>query len=141
MGKITRGLTAGAIGAIILAAVMFVMFLANVGKVPGFVGIYRKMNGENVPIDYILGTIGFVAAGSIWGMIYTLFVKKPSVITGMLYGFVPTLFLWLVISPLMSGAIFNGFAAKGIVFPVIFNVLVWGGFTGWFLSRKAEDIV
>jgi len=135
MDRIVKGLTAGAIGAVILATIMFLMFLLNLGGMPGFVGIQRRMMGENVPVDFILGTIGFIAAGAIWGMIYSQIVKKPSVISGLLYGFVPTCFLWLVISPLMKGVIFNGFALQGIVFPIIFNVLIWGSFVGWFLSR------
>lgn len=136
MNNITKGFIAGAIGAVILAAIMFVMFLANLGDAPAFVAMYRKMAGENVPLDYILGTLGFIGAGGIWGAIYALVVKKPTVINGMLFGFLPTLFLWLVISPLMSGEVFNGFAAKGLIMPVIFNVLIWGSFVGWYLSRR-----
>lgn len=136
MSETVRGFVAGAIGAVILAAVMFAMFLAKAGGEPGFVGIYREVFGARMPLDYILGTLGFVLAGGVWGAIYALVVKRPGIISGMLYGFVPTLFLWLIISPLMSGAIFNGFAVKGLVLPVVFNVLIWGGFVGWFLSRK-----
>lgn len=136
MNNATKGFIAGAIGALILAAIMFVMFFANLGDAPGFVGMYRKMMGENVPLDFILGTVGFTIAGGIWGAIYALVVKSPSIINGMLFGFLPTLFLWLVISPLMSGAVFNGFAAKGLIMPVIFNVLIWGSFVGWYLSRE-----
>jgi ammonia channel protein AmtB len=137
MNKITKGFVAGVIGALILAAIMFLMFSVNLGGAPGFVGIHRKMFGESVPIDYILGTFGFAVAGGIWGAIYAAVIKNPKVVSGMLYGFVPTLFLWLVISPLMSGALFNGFAAKGLIMPVIFNVVIWGGFVGCFLSRKS----
>ncbi len=136
MNNITKGFTAGAIGAVILAAIMFIMFLADLGDAPAFVAMYRKIGGENVPLDYILGTLGFIAAGGIWGAIYALLIKKSSVVSGMLFGFLPTLFLWLVISPLMSGTVFNGFAVKGLVMPVIFNVLIWGGFVGWYLSRR-----
>ena len=137
MNNVTKGFIAGAIGALILSAIMFMMFFANLGDAPGFVAIHRKMFGESVPLDYILGTIGFTIAGGIWGAIYSLIVKNPSVISGMLYGFVPTLFLWLIISPLMSGAFFNGFAAKGLIMPMIFNVVIWGSFVGWYLSRKS----
>jgi hypothetical protein len=136
MNNVTKGFIAGAIGAVILSAVMFVMFAANLGDAPAFVGMYRKAFGENVPLDYILGMIGFVIAGGIWGAIYALTVKKPNIISGMLFGFLPTLFLWVVISPLMSGAFFNGFAVKGLIFPIIFNVVIWGSFVGWYLSRR-----
>jgi hypothetical protein len=136
MNKVTKGFIAGAIGAVILSAIMFVMFFADLGGAPAFVAIHRKMFGESVPIDYILGTLGFVVAGGIWGAIYALVIKNPNVINGMLFGFLPTFFLWVVISPLMSGAFFNGFAVKGLITPVIFNVLIWGSFVGWYLSRR-----
>ena len=136
MNNITKGFVAGAIGAVILAAIMFAMFFASLGDAPAFVAMYRKMAGENVPLDYFLGTLGFIGAGGIWGAIYALAVKKPSVLSGMIFGILPTLFLWLIISPLMSGAIFNGFAVKGLIMPIIFNVLIWGSFVGWYLSRR-----
>lgn len=136
MNNNTKGFIAGAIGALILSAIMFVIYFTNLGGVPGFVGIHRRMFGESVPLDYLLGTIGFTIAGGIWGAIYALIIKNSSLISGMLFGFLPTLFLWLVISPLMSGAVFNGFAAKGLIMPVIFNVGIWGSFVGWYLSRK-----
>lgn len=141
MNEITRGSAAGAIGALILAAIMYAMFLAGSGTVPGFVGIYQKMfgPGDGLPA-HILGTIGFTVAGAVWGTAYALLIKNPGIVSGMLYGFVPTLFVWLVISPLMSGTSFNGFAVKGLILPVVFNVLIWGSFVGWFLSRRPRSI-
>lgn len=136
MNKTMKGFIAGAIGAVILSLIMYLMFLINLGDAPAFVAMSQKMFGENASMNHLLGLIGFIVAGGIWGAIYALVVKNPTVLNGMLFGFLPTLFLWLVISPLMSGAFFNGFALKGLIMPVIFNVLIWGSFTGWYLSRR-----
>lgn len=141
MSQSVKAFTAGALGAVILAAIMFGMFFAKTAGEPGFVAMFREVCGEMGPLDFVLGTLGFLIAGGIWAVIYSFMVERPGVITGMLYGFVPTLFLWVVISPLMTGKFFYGFDWKALVFPVAFNVIVWGGFVGWYLSRgKSAEV-
>lgn len=132
-----KGFIAGFLGALILIAIMYAMKLAQMGD-PGFVGIGKTVLGDNLSpvILNVLSALGFAVAGGIWGAIFSALVKNPTVLKGMLFGFAPTLFLWLVIAPLTGKPIFNGFAVQGILLPILFNVVVWGSFTGWFLSRK-----
>ena len=132
-----NGFIAGFLGAVVLIAIMYVMQIAQIGE-PGFVGIGRAVLGDGLSpvILNILSAVGFAVAGGIWGLIFAAVVPNPSIIKGMLFGFAPTFFLWLVIAPLTGKPIFNGFALPGIVLPIIFNVVIWGSFTGWYLSRK-----
>lgn len=132
-----RGFIAGFLGAVVLIVIMYVMQIAQIGD-PAFVGIGRAVLGDGMsPVALnILSLIGFAIAGGIWGLIYVALVKNPTILNGMLFGFAPTFFLWLVIAPLTGKPIFNGFTLPGIVLPIIFNVVIWGTFVGWFLSRN-----
>ena len=132
-----RGFIAGFLGAVVLIVIMYVMQIVQIGE-PGFVGIGKAMLGDGLShvILHIISAIGFAVAGGIWGLIFAAVVPNPNIIKGMLFGFAPTFFLWLVIAPLTGKPLFNGFALPGIVLPIIFNVVIWGSFTGWYLSRK-----
>ena len=130
------GFIAGAIGAVILVVVMYLLFLTNLGGVPGFVGIYRAFFGQNFPLDHILSILGFILAGGIWGLIFALLVRIPTVSKGIVFGILPSLFLWLVIAPAIGNPLFNGFTAQGIILPLIYNVVIWGSFVGWFCQRS-----
>ena len=133
--KLRTGFLAGVLGAIILMVLLYLMQATGLGGPPGFVSICRAIVGARPPLDHILGAVGFVFAGGIWGLIFAALFRNPSVIKGMAYGLAPNLFLWLVISPAMGQGFFNGFTARGIVMPLIFNNLIWGGFVGWYCGR------
>lgn len=132
------GFIAGAIGAVILAVIMYLLFWTGLSGLPGFVGIYQAWFSQNFPLDHILAIIGFVIAGGIWGVIFVAIVRVPNVLRGMIFGILPTLFLWLVIAPAVGNPLFNGFTAKGIILPLIFNVVIWGSFVGWYCSRSRQ---
>jgi hypothetical protein len=133
-----KGFIAGFLGAIILIAVMYLLQLAQLSGEPGFVGIGKTVLGSGLApaLLNILSAGGFALAGGVWGLIFAVVVRNPNLVKGMLFGLAPTLFLWLVIAPLTGKPIFNGFALPGILLPILFNVIIWGGFVGWFLSRK-----
>ena len=130
------GFVAGMIGAVILIVVMYLMRVAGLGGAPGFVGIYRAMFGPRPLVEHILGAAGFALAGGIWGLVFAALMSSPSVLKGMAFGLAPSLFLWLVIAPAMGNPIFNGFTLQGILMPLIFNVLIWGSFVGWYCSSS-----
>ena len=134
--RILQEFFAGVIGAMVLAAIMYSLQAANLSGTPGFVNIYRTVAGASDSLTaHILGALGFVVAGGLWAVLFVSIVRKPTVWKGMLFGFVPTLFLWFVLAPVTGQPIFNGFTTRGILFPILYNVIIWGAIVG-FLSRK-----
>jgi hypothetical protein len=138
--SLTRGFTGGCIGAIVLVIIMYIIKAAGMGT-PGFVGMYRATFGSNPPGDEFIAAILFIISGGIWGLIFTLLVKNPTVLKGILFGFLPTLWLWVVVYAFMGKPLFNGFDLKGIIFPLIFNMLIWGSILGWYCSRKTRTVI
>lgn len=133
--KLTHGFVAGALGAVVLAVIMYIMKGAGMGE-PGFVNMYNAAFNSNPPTNHIFGALIFIISGGIWGLLYALLVKHPTVINGFLFGFLPTLWLWVAVNAYLGKPLFNGFEAKGLILPLIFNMVIWGSFTGWYLSRK-----
>jgi hypothetical protein len=138
--SLTTGFIAGCLGAIMLAIIMYIMKAAGMGD-PGFVGMYRATIGSNPPVDEIIATILFIISGGIWGLIFSWLIKRPTVLKGILFGFLPTLWLWVVVNAVIGKPLFNGFDLKGIIMPLIFNMLIWGSFLGWYTSRKVRAVI
>jgi hypothetical protein len=137
---LATGFIGGCLGAIILVAVMYIMKAAGSGD-PGFVSMYRSTIGSNPPSDEIIAAILFIISGGIWGLIFSLFVKRPTISKGILFGLLPTLWLWVVVNAFLGKPLFNGFNLKGIILPLIFNMLIWGSVLGWYTSRKVRAVV
>jgi len=137
--RFVQGFIAGALGAVILVIIMYVMKVANMGN-PGFVNLYRSTFGSNPPTDQIIAAILFIISGGIWGVVFALLVKKPTVLKGFLFGLLPSLWLWIVVNSVVGKPLFNGFTVKGILMPLIFNMVIWGCFIGWYMSRKAKHL-
>ncbi len=137
--RLSQGFIAGALGAVILVIVMYIMKVAGMGE-PGFVGMYRAQFGSNPPADQFIAAILFIIAGGIWGLIFALLVKHPTVLKGFLFGLLPSLWLWVVVNGYLGKPLFNGFAVKGLVLPVIFNMVIWGSFIGWYLARRIGNV-
>lgn len=131
---IKNGFIAGVIGAIILAVLAYGMMLAT-GDPPPAVAFYRGIfQVNNPPVDHLISGALFLIAGGIWGAIYAALVKNPTIISGILFSILPTLFVWLVMQPASGAGFFGGFAAKALILPLILNG-IWGAFVGWYLSR------
>ena len=132
---IKNGFIAGVIGAVILAVLAYGMMLVT-GDPPPAVAFYRGiLQVENPPIDHIIAGTLFLIAGGIWGAIYAALVKNPTVISGILFSILPTLFVWLVMQPASGKGFFGGFAPKALILPLILNG-IWGVFVGWYLSSR-----
>jgi hypothetical protein len=41
----------------------------------------------------------------------------------------------------MGKPLFNDFDLKGLLMPLIFNMVIWGSFVGWYTSRKATLVI
>ena len=133
--KLLRGFIAGAIGAFILVIIMYILKAMGMGE-PGFVSMYTAAFGEGGATDEYAAALIFIVSGGIWGLIYALLVKRPTVVNGFLFGFLPTLWLWIAVNAFIGKPLFNGFEAKGIIMPLIFNMVIWGSFVGYYLSRR-----
>lgn len=134
--SITTGFIGGCIGAIVLVVIMYIMKAAGMGE-PGFLGMYRGMtHSESAADPLIAGLLFVLAGGGIWGIIFALLVKNPTLVKGLLFGFLPTLWLWVAVNAMVGKPFFNGFEIMGIVMPLIFNMLIWGSVLGWYCSRK-----
>ncbi len=137
--RLVQGFIAGAIGALILTVVMYIMKGAGMGD-PAFVGMYKAAFGDNPPGGQVVAAIIFLISGGIWGLIYALFVKHPTVLNGFIFGILPTLWLLVVVNATIGKPLFNGFTAKGLLMPIIFNMVIWGTFVGWYMSRRNTSV-
>ncbi len=138
--RLAQGFIAGAVSAIILAIIMYIMKAMGMGE-PGFVGMYQATFGVNPPVDQIVGLIIFVISGGVWGLIYALLIKRATVLNGFLFGFLPTLWLWVAVNAFIGKPLFNGFDPKGLIMPLIFNMVIWGSYVGWYMSRRNSNAV
>ena len=80
---------------------------------------------------------GWLLALGIVLVLFGFLIRRPTILKGMIFGFVPMLFQWLVLSPLLGDGLFfrrSGIAA-GIGLPLLFNVLIFGSLLGYFSGR------
>lgn len=135
------GFVGGFLGGAILAAIMFILQATGVAGEPGFVQSFHAIVGTLSPaLDASVAAFLFAVAGGIWGAVYVLLTRRRTVASGILFGILPTLFLWLVSAPLSHMPLFLGFTAKGIILPLVFNCLIWGSFLGWYMSRRTMTV-
>lgn len=133
-----RGFKGGVLGALILTAIMLVMQGTGMGE-PMFVRTYEATigGGDSALVTWVVAALLFLLSGGIWGAIYGGLVRESTIGKGMAFGVLPTLWLWFVVAPFMLGApLFFGFNGTQILLPLIFNVVIWGGFLGWYCQRS-----
>lgn len=135
--RLAQGFVAGALGAVILVVVMYILQAMGMGD-PAFVGMYKGAFGPNPPGGAVAAAIIFVISGGIWGVIYAALVKHATVLNGFLFGILPTLWLWVAVNAYLDKPLFNGFEIKGLLMPIIFNMVIWGSFIGWYMGRKTR---
>ncbi|SMO64808.1 hypothetical protein [Fodinibius sediminis] len=128
---------AGAVyGAFILIVLMYLLKVLGLAGNPGFVNTYHAVFGEHfLLLDHFTAALLFAISGGIWGIVFRL-VPNPTPLKGMVFGLLPSLWLWTVVVPAVGGAFFNSFALKGILMPLLFNCVIWGSFVGWYVQRK-----
>lgn len=138
--RYTKGFVAGCLGATLLVVIMFILKAAGQGD-PGFVSIYRTtfVASPEPPLDQVIAAFLFILSGGVWGVLFSVLVKKPTILNGFLFGLLPTLWLWVVVNAFIGKPLFNGFEIQGIVMPLIFNMVIWGCFVGWFLNRRTPS--
>ena len=138
--RYTSGFIAGCLGAIFLVVISYILKAAGQGE-PGFVNLYHAafVASPAPPVDHIISALLFILSGGVWGVFYALLIKKPSIVSGFLFGFLPTLWIWIAVNAFIGQPLFNGFTLKGMVLPLVFNMVIWGSFIGWFLHRKKTE--
>ena len=126
---------AGFKGALLLIAIIYGMKYYGYGGDPGYLNVYYTVTVEVNPIfDHIMAGFLFALSGGLWGLLF-VFVKDPTTWKGILYGLLPTLWLWLVVVPFAGGEVFSGFEQRAILQPLIFNCLIWGSYLGHSVSK------
>ena len=134
--KLGKGFIAGFWGAVVLIIVMYVFeWLGWIGE-PGFVGIYRSFFKSDSIISQIIAAVLFAISGGIWGFLYALFTRHSTIFKGAVFGLLPSFWLWVVVLPTIGKPIFSGFTTKGILLPILFNVVIWGTFVGAYMHSE-----
>lgn len=122
-------------GALILIAIMYGMKYYGYSGDPGYLNVYYTVTEEiNLIFDHVAAGFLFALSGGLWGILF-VFVKDPTTWKGLLYGLLPTLWLWIVVVPFAGGEFFSGFEQQAIIQPLIFNCLIWGSYLGYSVSK------
>jgi len=128
------GAIAGLIGGATATAAWYAAFWAGAAALPPSLAAARTVaagNGAAVAV----GILGSLVAAAVWGALFGLLVRKPTVLKGMAFGLLPAVFQWLVLAPLSHRPLFFGATAAAILLPILFCVLLWGGITGYYAGR------
>ncbi len=133
------GFIGGCIGAFVLAIIMYILVAMGQMPSPPFLDMYRGMTHSSGSGDELISAVLFIITGGIWGSIFALLVKNPNALKGFLFGILPTLWLWVVVNAILGKPLFNAFEVKGLIMPLIFNMLIWGLITGWYCSYKLKS--
>lgn len=139
MNKIKDSFIAGAVGAFGLIVILTLINFANIGFVSPQVANYKELTGDDIFLDFIIGTFLFTLAGGIWGIVYSKVIKHPTTFNGIIFASIPPLILLIAATPFMNGWFLKGFPIN-VLFPLIlFSVVVWGGFVGRYLFKKQKQ--
>ena len=119
-----------------VAVALSLALLVLLGQMPKapYVGNWQGLVGGGWVPAAVLGGLAFVGIGALWGLPFAL-VPRPTVLKGMLYGFVPALFGWTALPLVMGGELFGGFALPALLVPLVMNVLIWGSILGGYAQR------
>ena len=134
--RLSLGFIGGCLGAIPLVIITYIMTSMGKMDAPPFVAMYNGSFGPNPPGGQVAAVILFIISGGIWGLLFGLFVKVPTILKAMLFGFLPTLWLLVVVNGYLGKPLFNGFTVQGLLPPIIFNVIIWGFVLGWYMRNQ-----
>lgn len=136
--NLRQGFTAGLLGSLAVAGALGLLVLAGTIPKAPFVAAYQSTFGGGWILATIAGGLLFVLFGALWAVPFALLVPNPTVLKGMAYGLLPTLWAWTFVPAVLTGgALFGGLTAKGLLIPVVMNVLIWGSIVGWYGRRTA----
>lgn len=131
-------LTGAFIGSVAVAGALgLLVLLGQIPKAP-FVAAWQGMVGGGWVAAAVLGGAAFIAIGTLWGLLMT-FVPNPTIVKGLLVGIVPTIWALVVWPAIQGNPILADGAPKGILIPVVMNVVIWGSILGWYADRHTPD--
>ena len=137
--RAASGAMAGLIGAAVVVAVAYLVHAAGlIPATPALEAAIRILAGRGgTMLSHVGAALGSLIAGALWGLVFGLLVRRPTILKGMAFGLVPALFQWMVMSPLLGDGLFfrRLGAGAGIGLPVLFNVLIFGSIVGYFCGR------
>lgn len=118
---------AGALGALVLFGIQIGLRYAGYGD--PFVGvvvaikILRMLSppGPTALAALATGDVLFCLDGAAWGALYGLLMPKITPLSGLLFSLAPTLFLLVVMLPLLGHPAFAGGYPEGILIPLVLN--------------------
>lgn len=133
-----RGFGAGFLGAGVLAGIIYIAWGAGKGPKPLFLEVQHHQFGHHGPLDHVAGLARFGLVGGFWGALYGLLPGRSSIAKGAVFGILPSLFHWTVLTKAHGEELFYGFRPDKILFPLFFSSGIWGTFVGWTMSRAEE---
>ncbi len=114
------------------------MKLMGLAGDPGFIKVYHITFVDTLTfMDHNLASLLFAISGGIWGVIFRI-IPEPEPLKGLLFGLLPSLWVWTAVAIYTGTPLFYGFTFPGIVKPLFFNCLIWGTFIGWFVSTNSR---
>ena len=127
----------GLIGSLaVTGALALLVVIGMIPKAP-FVGAYQSTIGGDWVAATVLGGLLFILFGALWALPFAL-VANPTVLKGIVYGILPTLWAWTFVPGVLTGgALFGGFTALGLLIPIVMNCLIWGSIVGWYCKQHA----
>lgn len=140
MRRVKEGFAGGFLGGVFLVLLMALLQLLF-RWTPLFVAVFEEVVGGGASVVvWGAGALTFCISGGVWGIVFRGLARHPNPQNGMLFGVVPTLWLWLVVAPVLLGQpSFFGFSVRPMVQPVVFNVFLWGPFVGWYCREHVID--
>jgi hypothetical protein len=128
--RMATGAVAGAVASGALVVLLYALFWTGVIPLPPFVATERAVFGVHGVLDHCVATAASLIAGALWGVLFGLLFERPTAVKGMLFGLLPTLLFWLVVAPLTGQASLAPGHRAGLMLPLLFNTIVWGGILG-----------
>lgn len=140
MRRVKEGFAGGFLGGVFLLFLLALLQLVF-RWTPLFVTVFDEVaGGAATAVAWGVGALLFCISGGAWGVVFRALARHPSPRKGLAFGVVPTFWLWLIVAPVLLGQpSFFGFDVRAMVQPVIFNVLLWGPFVGWYCREHAID--
>lgn len=133
------GFVGGLIGSVAVLLALSLLVLVGFAPKAPFVGAYQAVLGGGWVTAAVVGGLLFLFFGALWAVPFALLIPNPTILKGVLWGLLPTLWMWTFVPAVLTGGpLFGGFAVQGLVMPIIMNCLIWGSIVGWYCDNHAH---
>ena len=123
-------------GSLAVAGAIALLVLAGVAPKAMYTAAYQSVLGGGWVAATLIGGVLFLLFGALWGVPFALLVPNPTVLKGILFGLLPTLWAWTFVPAVLTGGpLFGDFTPLGLLLPIIMNCLIWGSIVGWYCAR------